>query len=91
MRDSALKQPDPRSQQWPLLPVGEELMRDSALKLLASSRNAVARRVGEELMRDSALKPNAAPSSSETASSRRRAHARQRFETMPLTPATITS
>ncbi len=57
-------------------------MRDSALKL-ARSRHALAilSRVGEELMRDSALKPagNAAPGL--LPGGRRRAHARQRFET----------
>ncbi len=45
---------------WLGLSVGEELMRDSALKPLQSGIHApwrVAETVGEELMRDSALKP----------------------------------
>ena len=59
-------------------------MRDSALKPAASLTAAsAARAVGEELMRDSALKPKAVTGNcTGSKSGRRRAHARQRFETL---------
>ncbi len=63
--------------------VGEELMRDSALK--PGVRPGVWSHtpyVGEELMRDSALKLHGTVSvNTELSHRRRRAHARQRFET----------
>ncbi len=92
MRDSALKPcglasdaPDPAF-------VGEELMRDSALKLSSVAGTGVPSVVvGEELMRDSALKRSGGTQRFEPAAPRarqfgrrRRAHARQRFETILL-------
>ncbi len=110
MRDSALK-PAPTARRRPSCGhVGEELMRDSALKLVNGLAPACAKaahnvgeelmrdsalkpshtrptplwqrcRVGEELMRDSALKPFTAGAATAATGGRRRAHARQRFET----------
>ncbi len=84
MRDSALK-PAITTAATILFLVGEELMRDSALKLVGrgqlGQRQAV---VGEELMRDSALKPASNGFKRNNARRRRRAHARQRFETLDL-------
>ncbi len=81
MRDSALKPAASCFRSMTTSSVGEELMRDSALK---PSSSATGKRrstmVGEELMRDSALKPARLAFSSLPAG-RRRAHARQRFET----------
>ncbi len=66
----------------PQAAVGEELMRDSALKPgLARGLPRPRRQVGEELMRDSALKPAVVGHPRALALGRRRAHARQRFET----------
>ena len=57
MRDSALKLMG-FVQVVPYPAVGEELMRDSALKLFTVvGCSHLSRKVGEELMRDSALKP----------------------------------
>ena len=58
MRDSALKLPYPAPQSAGVAAVGEELMRDSALKLCGPRRRPGRGLppVGEELMRDSALK-----------------------------------
>ncbi len=58
-------------------------MRDSALKLfLLSLGKILVVQVGEELMRDSALKrPHQLTPRQRTHTGRRRAHARQRFET----------
>ncbi len=57
-------------------------MRDSALKLRASRMGCrLVSGVGEELMRDSALKPAVAAVRVVVTKGRRRAHARQRFET----------
>ena len=85
MRDSALK----RQQRAQLIShsstVGEELMRDSALKpesRIILQEAAAAILVGEELMRDSALKlEQVFPYPAGSLAGRRRAHARQRFET----------
>ncbi len=83
MRDSALKPPSLlRGTTWRSRRVGEELMRDSALKLVLARRSSYSRRVGEELMRDSALKHVLTrPIKGNISHCRRRAHARQRFET----------
>ncbi len=57
-------------------------MRDSALKLSQSqNRNTSWTYVGEELMRDSALKHEQNAAKEWQRIRRRRAHARQRFET----------
>ncbi len=67
-------------------------MRDSALKLFLLAdplRNKNV--VGEELMRDSALKPAFERHSFIKERRRRRAHARQRFETTRTTAAKIMS
>ncbi len=60
MRDSALKLPIHSNLLPNSLIVGEELMRDSALKLSAAEvyKHTASPLVGEELMRDSALKPS---------------------------------
>ncbi len=58
-------------------------MRDSALKRVVRGRQLLAQNgVGEELMRDSALKPDRREGVFNPATRRRRAHARQRFETI---------
>ncbi len=93
MRDSALKPITTARRTTTAAPVGEELMRDSALKLAAERTfSAALRSVGEELMRDSALKPIPRWEPLNPKLSRRRAHARQRFETMTSSsqPATNT-
>ncbi len=60
MRDSALK-PMIMLTPWPFCPcVGNELMRDSALKPEGIPRWCWRSEVGNELMRDSALKPKGA-------------------------------
>ncbi len=56
MRDSALKLGQPSNEAFEDLRVGNELMRDSALKLLGSTISMPVGSVGNELMRDSALK-----------------------------------
>ncbi len=56
-------------------------MRDSALKLLRSGGKNFFDHVGEELMRDSALKREDLLRCVALSAGRRRAHARQRFET----------
>ncbi len=58
MRDSALKLRLPARCRSAARQVGEELMRDSALKLVEPLLFEMAILVGEELMRDSALKPS---------------------------------
>ncbi len=82
MRDSALKPAVMTLLLNMVFSVGEELMRDSALKPVALERaEQHAIDVGEELMRDSALKLLAGYPLSCDRLRRRRAHARQRFET----------
>ncbi len=82
MRDSALKLRSSGAHLPAPSGVGEELMRDSALKpafVAALLHNVEG--VGEELMRDSALKHERDERDGDYEGSRRRAHARQRFET----------
>ncbi len=56
MRDSALKLEFRPEHRLAVLQVGEELMRDSALKHPELPSRSIWHPVGEELMRDSALK-----------------------------------
>ena len=85
MRDSALKLPFAHRAKPCHEHVGEELMRDSALKLLLCHfRPPLTYPVGEELMRDSALKLNVPLELVDPPVGRRRAHARQRFETISV-------
>ncbi len=81
MRDSALKLRS-NADTAACTRVGEELMRDSALKLEVHHwEHCTVRLVGEELMRDSALKLGVSGCDGGALGRRRRAHARQRFET----------
>ncbi len=82
MRDSALKPRNDSAGYKARRPVGEELMRDSALKPACQAARDPGDQVGEELMRDSALKLMRFRDRPDTRDTRRRrAHARQRFET----------
>ncbi len=96
MRDSALKLGAVSvNTELSRLSVGEELMRDSALKLCKVLCRNVLVQVGEELMRDSALKlATALFVAARREACRRRAHARQRFETqggLPCITCTLSS